>query len=100
MDWEEGWHKPLSYVFEVLFWCDMLFSFLTGFIEENGEIRMSPRAIAIHYLRFWFIIDLVANIPYEAFSGTDASAKTARKSIKVWKLLKIPKLLRLGRLLR
>ena len=51
MEWDEKWHKPLGTAFEVLFWMDMVFSFFTGFIEENGEIRMSPRAIAIHYLR-------------------------------------------------
>lgn len=72
----------------------MLLTVRTGYFA-NGEVVMDHRAILHHYLRTWFIIDLISNFPLSLFVKT-----SARKSMKIVKLQKLPKLLRVGRLLK
>jgi len=43
------------------FWmCEMLLSFFTGFLHK-GEVVLKLQAVAIHYLKTWFLTDLVIN---------------------------------------
>lgn len=73
---------------------DMAVTVRTGFFA-NGEVVMDHRAILHHYVRTWFIVDLISNFPLALFVQN-----SARKSIKIVKLQKLPKLLRVGRLLK
>ena len=34
-------------------------------MNANDEIVSNPKKIAVHYLRGWFLIDLVAAIPFD-----------------------------------
>lgn len=84
----------VSSFFDSLFRPDMVMTMRTGFFS-NGEVIMDHKAILHHYLRSWFIIDLISNFPLALFVQN-----SARKSIKIVKLQKLPKLLRVGRLLK
>lgn len=44
---------------------DILINFRTTFVNPNDEVVSGPWKIAVHYLRGWFIIDLVAAIPFD-----------------------------------
>uniref|UniRef100_K3WMP6 Cyclic nucleotide-binding domain-containing protein n=1 Tax=Globisporangium ultimum (strain ATCC 200006 / CBS 805.95 / DAOM BR144) TaxID=431595 RepID=K3WMP6_GLOUD len=79
---------------DVYFVIDMVMTIRTGYFS-NGEVIMDHQAILHHYLRSWFIIDLISNFPLSLFVQN-----SARKSIKIVKLQKLPKLLRVGRLLK
>ena len=66
---------------------------------------MDPKRIAKHYISFWFWIDLVSVIQFEALSLLIMHARNdtsvARKMIKVLsKWFKMPRLLRLGKVFR
>ncbi|RHY32489.1 hypothetical protein DYB32_002525 [Aphanomyces invadans] len=74
----------------------MVLSFRTGFVC-SGEVEMDPQVVSRHYIRSWFVVDLVSNLPFR-FVLTSATANP--KSIKFLKLQKIPKLLRFTRLLK
>ena len=69
---------------------------------------MDPKRIAKHYITFWFWIDLVSVIQFEALSRLIMMAGQARKDTKVVrkmvkvlsKWFKLPRLLRLGKVFR
>lgn len=50
---------------DVTFVVDILINFRTTFVNTNDEVVSGPWKIAVHYLRGWFIIDLVAAIPFD-----------------------------------
>jgi hypothetical protein len=59
---------------DVTFIVDILINFRTTYVNRNDEVVSHPRKIAIHYLRGWFVIDLVAAIPFDLLlfgSNTD-----------------------------
>lgn len=44
---------------------DILINFRTTFVNGQDEVVSHPGKIAIHYLTGWFLIDLVAAIPFD-----------------------------------
>ena len=48
-----------------MFIIDILINFRTTYVSENDEVVSAPSKIAVHYFRGWFIIDLVAAIPFD-----------------------------------
>lgn len=57
---------------DVTFIVDILINFRTTYVASNDEIISDPVRIAYHYLKGWFLIDLVAAVPFDLlFFGTD-----------------------------
>ena len=75
---------------------DLFLNFRTGFVK-GAEVEMGPKEIATHYMRGWFVFDLLGSIPFEYFIATE---KTTRKATKVYKLTKLSKLFRVGRIVK
>lgn len=51
---------------------DILINFRTTYVSGNDEIVSDPVRIAVHYLKGWFCIDLVAAVPFDLlFFGSD-----------------------------
>ena len=50
---------------DVMFIIDILINFRTTFVNTNDEVVSHPGKIAVHYFRGWFLIDLVAAIPFD-----------------------------------
>ena len=48
-----------------MFIIDIVINFRTTYINENEDVISEPSKIAVHYFRGWFIIDLVAAIPFD-----------------------------------
>lgn len=44
---------------------DILINFRTTYVSGNDEVVSHPGKIAVHYLKGWFLIDLVAAIPFD-----------------------------------
>jgi hypothetical protein len=57
--------SPLCLAVDVTFIVDILINFRTTFVNKNDEVVSHPWRIAVHYLRGWFVIDLVAAIPFD-----------------------------------
>ena len=55
----------ISFLVDVTFIVDILINFRTTFINGQDEIVSHPGRIAVHYLSGWFLIDLVAAIPFD-----------------------------------
>lgn len=44
---------------------DIVINFRTTYVNHNDEVVSHPGKIALHYLRGWFLIDVVAAIPFD-----------------------------------
>lgn len=52
---------------DLMFIVDIIINFRTTFIKPNtDEVISSPKQIALHYLKTWFVVDFVAAIPFES----------------------------------
>lgn len=62
-------HSLLETIFilavDVTFIVDILINFRTTFVNGQDEVVSHPGRIAVHYLSGWFLIDLVAAIPFD-----------------------------------
>ncbi|KAM3596518.1 uncharacterized protein V6R79_015986 [Siganus canaliculatus] len=79
---------------EILFIIDIIFNFRTTYVSKSGQVIFDARQICIHYLTTWFIIDLVAALPFDLLYAFKVSV------VSVVHLLKTVRLLRLLRLLQ
>lgn len=69
--------SPLNVVdliVDIMFIIDILINFRTTYVNQNEEVVSHPANIAIHYFKGWFLIDMVAAIPFDLLifgSGSD-----------------------------
>ncbi|XP_066544044.1 potassium channel, voltage gated eag related subfamily H, member 7b [Amia ocellicauda] len=91
--------NPLNVVdliVDIMFIIDILINFRTTYVNLNEEVVSDPAKIAIHYFKGWFLIDMVAAIPFDLLifgSGSDETTTLIG-------LLKTARLLRLVRVAR
>ncbi|CAH2068590.1 unnamed protein product, partial [Iphiclides podalirius] len=86
----------IDMIVDVTFIIDILINFRTTYVNAADEVESDPAKIAMHYLRGWFIIDLVAAIPFDLLLfGTNTDETTTLIG-----LLKTARLLRLVRVAR
>jgi hypothetical protein len=50
---------------DIFFFCDIVVNFRTTYIGKNDALVTDPKKIAIRYLRTYFIVDLVAAVPWD-----------------------------------
>ncbi|XP_031563949.1 potassium voltage-gated channel subfamily H member 6-like isoform X4 [Actinia tenebrosa] len=86
----------LDYIVDVMFIIDIFINFRTTFVDNNDEVVSNPCRIAVHYLKTWFVIDLVAAIPFELLIMIGNTDQTTT----LIGLLKTARLLRLVRVAR
>ena len=69
--------SPLNVVdlmVDIMFIIDILINFRTTYVNANEEVVSHPGKIAVHYFKGWFLIDMVAAIPFDLLifgSGSD-----------------------------
>jgi hypothetical protein len=61
------WYTVFRNVIDVLFFIDIIIIFNTAYQDESMEIVDSRIEIARSYVKGWFLIDLMAVIPFEYF---------------------------------
>lgn len=55
----------IDLVVDVMFIIDILINFRTTYVNKNDEVVSHPGKIAVHYFKGWFLIDMVAAIPFD-----------------------------------
>lgn len=79
--------KPLNnvdLVVDIMFIIDILINFRTTYVNANDEVVSHPLRIAVHYFKGWFLIDMVAAIPFDLLiydNGEEVSASLTPKQI-------------------
>lgn len=48
-----------------MFIVDIIINFRTTFVNDNDEVVSDPGKIARHYFTGWFIIDMIAAVPFD-----------------------------------
>ncbi|KAL9919191.1 eag-like K[+] channel isoform 2-T4 [Glossina fuscipes fuscipes] len=83
-------------IVEGLFIVDILLNFRTTFVSSKGEVVSDSKLIAINYLKGWFVVDLLAALPFDHLYASDLY-NGEESHIH---LVKLTRLLRLARLLQ
>lgn len=60
-----------------MFMVDIVINFRTTYVNQQDEVVSHPGKIALHYLRGWFIIDMVAAIPFDLLFYTSDQDKVS-----------------------
>ncbi|XP_067391776.1 potassium voltage-gated channel subfamily H member 2 isoform X3 [Emydura macquarii macquarii] len=81
---------------DIMFIVDILINFRTTYVNSNEEVVSHPARIATHYFKGWFLIDMVAAIPFDLLIFGSGSEETTT----LIGLLKTARLLRLVRVAR
>ncbi|XP_063075188.1 potassium voltage-gated channel subfamily H member 2a isoform X2 [Engraulis encrasicolus] len=90
--------SPLNVVdliVDILFILDIVINFRTTYVNSNDEVVSHPVRIAVHYFKGWFLIDLVAAIPFDLLIY-----RSGEETTTLIGLLKTARLLRLVRVAR
>ncbi|CAH1789257.1 unnamed protein product [Owenia fusiformis] len=95
----EHYSDPLTIIdliVDVMFIIDILINFRTTYVNKNDEVVSHHGKIAVHYFKGWFLIDVVAAIPFDLLLfGSETDETTTLIG-----LLKTARLLRLVRVAR
>lgn len=73
--------SPLNVVdliVDIMFIIDIVINFRTTYVNANDEVVSHPLRIAVHYFKGWFLIDMVAAIPFDLLiyrTGEEVSAE-------------------------
>jgi len=87
----------IDLIVDIMFIVDIMINFATTYVNDQDEVVSQHSKIAVHYFRGWFIIDLVAAIPFDLLLfGSDTDEQTTT----LIGLLKTARLLRLVRVAR
>ena len=75
---------------------DVVINFRTAFFDRQGVLEERPRAIANHYLRGWFLWDLISCLPLQMLSQVFGPGDMGSgKAFKAIRLIRLSKMLRL-----
>ncbi|CAB1328452.1 unnamed protein product, partial [Coregonus sp. 'balchen'] len=64
----------VDFMVDIMFIVDIVINFRTTYVNLNEEVVSQPGKIAIQYFKGWFLIDMVAAIPFDLLifgSGSD-----------------------------
>ncbi|XP_053706933.1 potassium voltage-gated channel subfamily H member 6a [Synchiropus splendidus] len=85
-------------VVDIMFIVDIIINFRTTYVNHNDEVVSHPGRIAQHYFKGWFLIDIVAAIPFDLLIFRSESEEP--QTTTLIGLLKTARLLRLVRVAR
>ncbi|XP_068092212.1 potassium voltage-gated channel subfamily H member 8 isoform X2 [Hyperolius riggenbachi] len=77
---------------EILFIIDIILNFRTTYVSKSGQVVFKAKSICIHYVTTWFVIDLIAALPFDllyAFNVTVVSLVHLLKTIRLLRLLRL-----------
>ncbi|XP_030205177.1 potassium voltage-gated channel subfamily H member 2 isoform X3 [Gadus morhua] len=97
-----GYCSPLNVVdliVDIMFIIDILINFRTTYVNANDEVVSHPLRIAVHYFKGWFLIDMVAAIPFDLLIYRNGE-EVREETTTLIGLLKTARLLRLVRVAR
>ena len=96
-----GW-MIIDGIMDCFFVADIVLNFLTGFREkkEGGKIVMSCRRSALHYVKGWFLIDLLSTLPFQLIELATESTQSYNKLLRLARLPRLYRLLRIFKCVR
>lgn len=92
-----GWKDLLI---DLIFWTDIVLNFFTGY-DKGYEVIMDKGKIVRHYLKGWFLLDLIATVDWEVVGAKLVMDEDAEMPmfVRMLALIKVTRLLRASRLI-
>lgn len=59
---------------------DILLNFRTTYVSRKGEVVSDWKNIAVNYLRGWFVVDLLAALPFDHLYASDLYSGEVRRT--------------------
>jgi Ion transport protein len=99
---ESNFDQVFSYMIDIFFIFDLIFNFFTGYIKR-GTLIMEINKIRRHYLKTWFVFDLISSFPtyiviVEVFK--QQNDKNVVDFVRFIKLIRVFRLIRFLKLLK
>lgn len=89
---------------DFIFLIDIVFNFHFAYVNDKLEIVDSKSKIASNYLKTWFLVDLMASIPFDPIFRLAAAIKgssvTSGSFGQVAKLIKLARLMRILKIIK
>lgn len=57
--------EVVDLIVDIMFIVDIIINFRTTYVNDNDEVVSDPGKIAVHYFKGWFIIDMIAAVPFD-----------------------------------
>ncbi|ELU07688.1 hypothetical protein CAPTEDRAFT_168526 [Capitella teleta] len=80
-------------IVEILFSIDIILNFRTTYVSKSGQVMYDPKLIALNYFRGWFLLDLLAAIPFDLLYAFQVNTGTLIHLLKVARLLRLARLM-------
>ena len=91
-----GWIMA-NYIVDGMFLIDIMVIFNTAYYDDDFQLITNRKIIAIDYVQGWFLIDLLAIIPFDIFF---ASANNLNDIVRITRIGRMYKLVKLTRLFK
>ncbi|XP_056306417.1 potassium voltage-gated channel subfamily H member 4a [Danio aesculapii] len=78
---------------EMLFILDIILNFRTTYVGPAGQVVYDTRSICLHYCTTWFILDLIAALPFDLLYLFNISVTSLVHLLKTVRLLRLLRLL-------
>ncbi|XP_018939699.2 potassium voltage-gated channel subfamily H member 4-like isoform X1 [Cyprinus carpio] len=78
---------------EMLFILDIILNFRTTYVGPAGQVVYEARSICLHYCTTWFILDLIAALPFDLLYLFNISVTSLVHLLKTVRLLRLLRLL-------
>ncbi|CAJ0965582.1 unnamed protein product [Ranitomeya imitator] len=88
-----GWGKKGEFSTVVYHSTDIILNFRTTFVSESGQVVFSSRLIFLHYIRTWFLLDLLAALPVDLLYSFNINIYFGAHLLKTVRLLRLLRLL-------
>jgi CRP-like cAMP-binding protein len=85
---------------DYVFLCDVLLNFRTTYVNPDQMLVRDGKTIATHYLKTWFVPDLLSSLPLKQMTAGLIPRFQPMKLMKIGKVAKVFKMMRLGRTFR
>eukprot|EP00736_Rhodelphis_marinus_P001471 Rmarinus@m.24421 len=91
--------QVFDYIIDSFFAIDIFMHFNTAYVSDTGETVTDRKLVANHYMRGFFVLDLLSTLPFDLMQGS-VSSGTARmnKLLRSFRILRLFKLLRMMRM--
>lgn len=77
---------------EIIFGIDIVLNFRTTYVSDTGQVVYDAKLIALNYIRQWFLMDLLAAIPFDLLYAFQVETGTLIPLLKVARLLRLIRL--------
>ncbi|CAI9738248.1 potassium voltage-gated channel subfamily H member 8-like [Octopus vulgaris] len=77
---------------EIIFGIDIILNFRTTYVSNTGQVIYDGKLIALNYIKQWFLMDLLAAIPFDLLYAFQVETGTLIPLLKVARLLRLIRL--------